>query len=185
MFGAEVVEVVLKKININAPIKPKTAPEIFSKVIFSRIKTADRMKTIIGEIVTITEEFIGVDKLKPLNEKSILMTIPNAAQPKMRSQSLRWIFSEGNNRLMHQNRRHAPKTLSITKPNGWIYSGIKPFARVWFMPKIKLDAVAANIAQTRLLTEVRLERVDDFLRITNKYLVAVDKYRTLDKRIML
>jgi len=89
MFGAVIVEVVLKKININAPIKPKTAPEIFTKVIFSRIKTAESIKTIIGEIVTITEELMGVDRLKPLNEKSILMTIPKRAQPNMRSQSRR------------------------------------------------------------------------------------------------
>lgn len=89
MFGAEVVEVVLKKINISAPSKPNTAPEIFSKVIFSRIKTAERIKTIIGETVTMTEELMGVDRLKPLNEKSMLIIIPKRAQPKILSQSLR------------------------------------------------------------------------------------------------
>ncbi len=89
IFGASEVELVLKKISISAPIKPKTAPEALSQVIFSRIKIAESINTKIGEMVTITEELIGVERLKPLKKNSILMTIPNNAQAIILDQSLR------------------------------------------------------------------------------------------------
>lgn len=89
MLGASAVELVVKNISISAPSKPNKAPEALSKVIFSRISIADSMKTKMGEIVTITEELIGVDKLRPLKKKSILMTIPNTVHHNIRGQSLR------------------------------------------------------------------------------------------------
>ena len=89
IFGAVSLELLLKMINIKAPARPKTAPEAFNQVIFSRIKIAERMKTKIGEMVTMTEELIGVDRLKPLKKPNILMLMPKTAQPIIRGQSLR------------------------------------------------------------------------------------------------
>lgn len=120
IFWAFVLDDAVNTTKTKAPISPKIAPEAFSQVIFSRIKIADKIKTKIGEMVTITEELIGVDKLKPLNDKSILITIPNNVQAIIRGQSLLRMGSDLTKILMIQNKIAAPKTLSITNPKGWM-----------------------------------------------------------------
>lgn len=89
IFGAVALDILLNMIRIKAPIKPRTAPEIFKKVIFSRMSIADKINTRIGVIVEITDELIGVVKLKPLKEKSIFITIPNSVHASILGQSLR------------------------------------------------------------------------------------------------
>lgn len=118
MFGASVVDGTVKITNIKAPIKPKTAPMALREVIFSLIKTAERIKTKIGEMVMMTEEFIGVDKLKPLKENNILITIPKIAQAIILGQSRRCMGSYFVNILTNQNKIPAPVTLSRIKPKG-------------------------------------------------------------------
>jgi len=118
IFGAIPVELVLNRINIKAPTKPSIAPDALRKVIFSRINIAESIKTKIGEMVTITEELIGVDKLKPLKKKSIFTTIPKMVHANILGQSLRCIFSDFTNRLINQNKIAAPETLNMIKPKG-------------------------------------------------------------------
>jgi len=118
IFGASAVELVLKKISINAPASPSTAPEAFKNVIFSRMRIAESTNTKIGEMVTITDELIGVDKLRPLKKLSMFIDMPNTAQAIILGQSLRCIFSDLKKKLIIQNKMAAPKTLNMINPKG-------------------------------------------------------------------
>ena len=118
MLGAASVELVLNRMSIKAPIRPSIAPEAFNRVIFSRIKIADRTNTKIGDMVTITDELIGVDRLKPLKNPNIFIDIPNTAQAINLGQSRLKIGSDFTNILINQNRIAAPKTLSSINPKG-------------------------------------------------------------------
>ena len=82
----------------------------------------------------ITELFIGVERLNPLKKKSIFITIPKTAHPRILGQSEFAIFSLGAKKLIAQKRSAAPVTLSKMNPKGSIYKGIRPLAIVWFTP---------------------------------------------------
>ena len=93
---------------------------IFNIVILSFNKNAERIITITGDKVVITELLMGVDIFKPLKKKSILITIPNSAHATNLGQSFRSIFSQGLKRLTSQNKTAAPVTRSKIKPKGSI-----------------------------------------------------------------
>ena len=87
-------------------------------------KIAENIKTIIGEIVIITELFTGVDNSRPLKNASIFTTIPKKEQAIKRGQSFFLIFSGFIKKLTTQKRIAAPETLSNINPNGVMYIGI-------------------------------------------------------------
>lgn len=64
----------------------------------------------------ITELLMGVERLKPLKNISILIDIPNMAQIKMRLKSFGEIFSLGNHSDTNQKSIQAPDTLKTIKP---------------------------------------------------------------------
>ena len=55
------------------PQNPRKTPNIFKRVIFSDRKKEDKMRMIIGVIVTITEAWIGEVSSKPLRNNNMLM----------------------------------------------------------------------------------------------------------------
>ena len=124
----------LNKIKRRAPLRPRPIPIDFIQVIFSFKKIADKMSNKTGASVITTELFIGVDKLSPLKNIVIFRAIPKKAQAIIRTQSRRSILSEGKNKLSNQNTEAAPRTRKRINPNGFITSGIKPLAMVWFAP---------------------------------------------------
>ena len=63
-------------IRVTAPENPNIIPPNFVNVIFSLIKIVEIINTKRGVKVTITAPLIGVDKLSPLINASILTHIP-------------------------------------------------------------------------------------------------------------
>jgi len=107
-------------------------------------KIAENIKTIIGEIVIITELFTGVDNSRPLKKASIFITIPKKEHAIKRGQSFFWIFSGFIRKLTSQKRIAAPKTLSKINPKGVMYVGITFLAIVWLRPYIIVAPDAAK-----------------------------------------
>lgn len=120
MLGASYLTSLLNSIKANAPENPKPMPKYLISVIFSLIKNADIKNTKIGEIVIIIELLIGVERLNPLKNMSILMTIPKIAHKKIRFQSLKAMRSFGPHKLISQNKIEAPTTLKKMNPKGLI-----------------------------------------------------------------
>ena len=83
--------------------------------IFSFNKIAEKINTIIGERVIITELFTGVDNSNPLKKASIFITIPKKEQRMILGQSFLSIFSDLINKLTVQNNNEAPITLKRIK----------------------------------------------------------------------
>ena len=115
-------------------MSPMAIPKPFINLIFSLIRKADKITTIIGVVVTNTELLMGVERSNPLKNASILIDIPNKAQIKSRPQSFLSIFSLGPRKEIPQKSAVAPKTRIIINPKGFTYIGITPLAMVWFNP---------------------------------------------------
>lgn len=79
-FGASCRISAPKRINPNAPISPMAMPSTFLGSIFSLMTIAERIKTMIGVVVTNTELFIGVESARPLKKTNIFNPIPKIAQ---------------------------------------------------------------------------------------------------------
>ena len=65
-------------------MKPRPIPSTFTHETRSLKNITERTSKITGVIVTTTELFIGVDRLRPLKNASILIHIPKKAQAKNR-----------------------------------------------------------------------------------------------------
>ena len=83
----------------------------------STLEIAENIKTIIGEIVIITELFTGVDNSRPLKKASIFIHIPNVEARSIFKKSFFSIFSLGINRLISQKIRVAPSNRNIINPD--------------------------------------------------------------------
>ena len=91
-------------------MKPEIIPKAFMLSIFSLSKIAEKMNTIIGERVIMTELLTGVDNSKPLKNASIFITIPKKEQRIILGQSFLSILSDLINKLTVQNNNDAPIT---------------------------------------------------------------------------
>lgn len=120
----------LKRIRPKAPANPSNIPKLLIHVIRSFIKIADRINTKIGVMVAITELLMGVERLNPLKNINILITIPKTAQINNLGQSLDLIFSLGPKKLISQNNAAAPLTRSMINPKGSMCVGITSLATV-------------------------------------------------------
>ena len=108
-------------VRINAPIIPKAMPVTFIVVIFSLRITEDKIRTIIGTVIIITDALMGVVNWSPLKKANIFNVTPNKAAVINFGKSLPSIFLvliiESNN----QNKIPAKNTLRIINPKGRIY----------------------------------------------------------------
>lgn len=64
------------------PKNPKKTPNTLSRVIFSDKKKEDKIKIIIGVMVTITDACIGDVSSNPFKNKSMFIATPNKAPKK-------------------------------------------------------------------------------------------------------
>jgi len=71
-------------------------------------------------MVITTELFIGVERLNPLKNINIFITIPKREQSTSRFQSFKSIFSVGYAKEKIQNNNAAPETRNNIKPKGSI-----------------------------------------------------------------
>ena len=118
MFGAFNPVFDVYKTRISAPTNPNKIPADLISLIFSFNKMAEKIKTMIGEIVIITELFTGVDNSRPLKKASIFITIPKKEHAINLGQSFLSILSCLTKMLAIQKRIAAPKTLSNINPKG-------------------------------------------------------------------
>ena len=77
-----------KNIKANAPKSPNPIPIYLRQEILSFKKTTDNTNKITGTSVITTELLIGVERLNPLKNISMLIVIPNNPQAKKRSMSV-------------------------------------------------------------------------------------------------
>lgn len=169
MLGASCLISDPKSTSVNAPARPINTPIAFKMETRSFIYNAERINSIIGEIVIITALFMGVERLSPLKNINIFITIPKIAHAIILGQSSFFIRSLGPLKLISRNKRKAPLTLKKIKPNGLMYAGITSLAIIWLRAYIVLAPKAARIASVLFLS------MDSFQCLRNCFLTVTYK----------
>jgi len=161
------------------PQKPKMTPKILSFVMFSFKKNEDRIRMIMGVMVTITEALIGVVNSKPFKNKSMLITTPKMAATKNFKKSFFAIFSFGNHILHSQNKSVAPATLKTTKAKGFTKLPLMTIlTNVKLSPYKTCTRNTATIAKTRLSMNSFFGSVYGFSAVAYKNLIVENDNRS-------